>query len=310
MINRYVREYRNSNEFSEEFKLQLINTTLYVFLNLPKEMLPVLSLLFQSVFEKKKESHLILQKCQNYFSLIKKDVHGFQQVFKKFFEEENFKVQENQQQDLNFNYLNNFSVIYQKPEDTFTKSKEFFQNQRNQAFVDPEPKNTLDMDEDLIEEQAPKTNQNNENGETSSESDSEEEEPVPQKEQEKQVSQNNNNNDEIDFLGLDLGGVEAQVDFGIEEIKFEPKKKEKKKQKKIVLAPFEMDPAEFQQKWSQWEVQKTFEVNLMNEIQKKDDLIQLFEQIHISCIASKQNGGDFKYYFYCQEKGTGKNYLM
>lgn len=46
MINRYVKEYRDNNDLSEEFKLQLINSTVYIFLKLPKETLPVLSSLY------------------------------------------------------------------------------------------------------------------------------------------------------------------------------------------------------------------------------------------------------------------------
>ena len=63
MINRYVQEYTDKqSEFNSEFKLQLINSTIFVFLKLPKETLPILSKLYRSVMNNEKESLFIKQK--------------------------------------------------------------------------------------------------------------------------------------------------------------------------------------------------------------------------------------------------------
>lgn len=43
MILRYVKEYQNNQKFSEDFKMQLINSTVYVFLIKPRETLPILT---------------------------------------------------------------------------------------------------------------------------------------------------------------------------------------------------------------------------------------------------------------------------
>lgn len=36
-----------------------------------------------------------------------------------------------------FSYFNNFSIVYHKAEESFTKPKEFFLNQRKQTIQDP-----------------------------------------------------------------------------------------------------------------------------------------------------------------------------
>jgi len=43
MLNIYIKEYINSTNKPESFVLQLVNSTIYIFLKHPKETLPLLS---------------------------------------------------------------------------------------------------------------------------------------------------------------------------------------------------------------------------------------------------------------------------
>ncbi len=95
MLNKFVQEYMTDKNKSEDFKLQLVNSTLFMFLKNPKETLPVLSHLFFTVFKRENENPYLVSKCKLYYQLMKKNFKKFELFFKSFNEKVNFnkKVQ-------------------------------------------------------------------------------------------------------------------------------------------------------------------------------------------------------------------------
>ncbi len=149
MINRYVKELQeNSENYSEEFQLQLINSTVYIFLKKPKETLPVLSGLFSNIFRNEGQNPLIISKCKLYYQLMEKNIKNFEKFFVNFFEKTSF-IQIDQADDhKSFDFMNTFSIIYHKPAESFTKNLEFFTNQRNQTSNEIESKNDVEINDD------------------------------------------------------------------------------------------------------------------------------------------------------------------
>ena len=50
-----------------------------------------------------------------------------------------------------------------------------------------------------------------------------------------------------------------------------------------------MEPSDFQKNWVKWKVSKEIELSLENDLEKKEDLIELFEKNNIFCIASRES---------------------
>lgn len=71
-----------------------------------------------------------------------------------------------------------------------------------------------------------------------------------------------------------------------------------------------MDPQEFQQNWISWDIKKELEIDLSVEMENKQDLINLFEEANIYCIASREGQNEVKFYFYCHEQTQKQNFLF
>ena len=57
---------------------------------------------------------------------MEKNIQKFEKFFIDFFESENFKELEKTENFDSYKNMNTFSIIYHKPEDYFTKKKEYF----------------------------------------------------------------------------------------------------------------------------------------------------------------------------------------
>ena len=328
ILNRFVKDYQDNKICNEEFKIQLLNTTIFLFLKNPKETLPVLSRMFSNVFKKQGENPYLISKCKLYYQFMENDFKKFEEYFLKFFEELSFvnkKIEKENKSD--YHYMNTFSIIYHKNGDVFTKPREFFIAQRKQAGQDPENKNNLDINSDEEEEEKvveeKKIEEKKEDSLSDSDSDSEEEEEkVEEKKkviEEKKIEKKKN--DDIDFLDFDFGGENDNTntgeDLGIMDIDFGNAKADKKeknelkpRKKKLRLTQNELDPSDFQNLWGNWEKNKEFEISLDVDVEEKDDLVDIFEERNLFCIASQENEGDLKFYFYCQEKKSENYYLI
>ena len=71
-----------------------------------------------------------------------------------------------------------------------------------------------------------------------------------------------------------------------------------------------MEPSDFQKNWVKWKVSKEIELSLENDLEKKEDLIELFEKNNIFCIASRESQDEIKFYFYCQDQSSQCFYQM
>ncbi len=99
------------------------------------------------------------------------------------------------------------------------------------------------------------------------------------------------------------------MDIDFEQTESKPKKKNKKA-KRLKLSKNELDSEDFKKYWFKWSNSKEFEFTLESDLDSKDDLIDIFEEKNIFCMASNENDGDLKFYFYCQEKIKQNWFLM
>lgn len=98
------------------------------FFKKPKEMLPIISKMFGTVFEKQKESPVINSKCAQYYGLLEEDPEALEKQFIEFSEQvwavpdQVFKQTAEE--------INSLVLIYKKPAESFTKDLNYFVMQR------------------------------------------------------------------------------------------------------------------------------------------------------------------------------------
>lgn len=246
MLEKFVHDLDNGDK-SEEFKLQLINSVVYSFLKKPKEMLPILHMLFSYVLNSEGESYVVISKVKLYWTAMQEDIKKFDHNFCEFFETLNVETVEVEISREDYAKINTLSVIYNKPAESFTKPLKYFVAQRMKEAEE------LEVNADNVEV-------NIEEDEEPAEQDASQTvaQPVTVKQPEKT---NKPQNDDIDFLDMDFdngaSNHDNDDDINILDIDFseskpkQPVKTEKPQvhKNKIEYIAEELDPADFQDQW-------------------------------------------------------------
>lgn len=128
LVEKFVNDWWDGVQMSDELKLEVINSAMFTFFKKPKEMLPVLSKLFTTVFERHAESSIIVSKCSQYYGLLRDDPYTLEQQFAQF-GERTFELTEDSFQPSEKD-INSLVLIYKRPAETFTKELSYFSMKR------------------------------------------------------------------------------------------------------------------------------------------------------------------------------------